>query len=212
MRFFGKKASNTAYTEDDRNETLEILENNFGKCIQLLHEVVSDDIHIDIAVIGPTKELDFYKVFTIGMASKEMNVPSEFKHQKLERAELAMFISKDMDINIADIKNHWVINCLKTVAHMPFQQNTWVGEAHSIDLSNSDNYGGFSGVLLLSLQSGKDAIVLDSNKRLNFYLTVPIFKEEMNYENQNGFNDLLDLFDNNGIEPIVDFNRINCCL
>lgn len=212
MRFFNKKSSKTAYTNDDRNETLEILENNFGKCVQILHEVVSEDIHIDIAIIGPNEELDFYKIFTIGMASKEMNIPSDLKSQMLERAELAMFISKDMDINIADIKNHWVINCLKTLAHLPFKQNTWLGETHLIELSDSYNYGGFSGALLLSLQSGKDAIVLDSKKRINFYLTVPIFKEEMIYKNQNGYNELLDLFDNNGIEPIVDFNRINCCL
>lgn len=212
MNVFYKRSSNSFYTENDKNEIILDIESQFGSCMTILHEIVSDDIHIDIAVIPPTKEMDFYKLFTIGMGSREMNTPKKLKQQKLQRAELAMFISNDWNINTDDVKYHWTIDLLKTIARMPFNQNTWVGEGHSIDLVNAENYGGFSGTLLLSLQSGDNAIVLNSGKHLNFYLAVPIFKNEMLYKNQSGCDKLLDLFDNNGITPIIDFNRKNCCM
>ena len=212
MKVFQKNFLNSVYTENDKKEIILDIENHFGSCLTILHEIVSDEIHIDIAVIPPTEEMDFYKLFTIGMGSKKMNTPKSFKQQKLERAELAMFISNDWNINPNDVKYHWTINLLKTVARMPFNQNTWIGEGHSIDLVNAENHGGFAGALLLSLQSGDNAIVLNSGKHLNFYLTVPIFKDEMLYKNHNGCDKLLDLFDNNGLTPIIDFNRKHCCL
>lgn len=212
MRKFFRSKENSSYTEIDRKEIILDIEDRFGECMTILHEIVSDDLHIDIAVVPPTDDMDFYKLFTVGMGSKEMNIPKELKRQKLQRAELAMFISKDWIINTDNVKYHWSIQLLKTIAHMPFIQNTWIGEEHTIDLLNAEKFGGFSGALLLSLQSGRDAIILNSGKHLNFYLTIPLFKEEMLYKNQNGYDELLDLFDNNGITPINDFKRKNCCI
>lgn len=197
---------NENYTDDDREELLTIIENSFGEHSTILHEIVFDYLHIDVVVIPPTKELNFYKLFTIGMGSKKMNTSPQ-----LERAELAVFISPKYDFSINDIKKHWIVNFLKTVARFPFNQNTWLGEGHTVDLSKVGNFGNFSGALLLSLQSEEEAIVLDSNKSINFYLTVPIFYEEMKYKNMKSYDELLDLFDSNGITPVVNFNRINCC-
>lgn len=197
---------NENYTDDDREELLTIIENSFGEHSTILHEIVFDYLHIDVVVIPPTQELNFYKLFTIGMGSKKMNTSPQ-----LERAELAVFISPKYDFSINDIKKHWIVNFLKTVARFPFNQNTWLGEGHTVDLSKVGNFGNFSGALLLSLQSEEEAIVLDSNKSINFYLTVPIFYEEMKYKNMKSYDELLDLFDSNGITPVVNFNRINCC-
>ena len=114
MNVFYKRSSNSFYTENDKNEIILDIESQFGSCMTILHEIVSDDIHIDIAVIPPTKEMDFYKLFTIGMGSREMNTPKKLKQQKLQRAELAMFISNDWNINTDDVKYHWTIDLLKT--------------------------------------------------------------------------------------------------
>ena len=55
MNVFYKRSSNSFYTENDKNEIILDIESQFGSCMTILHEIVSDDIHIDIAVIPPTK-------------------------------------------------------------------------------------------------------------------------------------------------------------
>lgn len=212
MNIFNNKQASLFYTDNDRKELLSIIEDCFGKNSCILHEILSDNNQIDIAVIPPTNELNFYKLFTIGMGSKEMNIPSEFKKKHLERAEVCMFISPECAVHIKHIEQHWTVNFLKTITNMPFEQNTWIGHGHSVQFADFNAYGGFNGALLISLQSEEKAIVTDSQKRVNFYLTIPLYTEEINYKNDRGCNAILDLFDNNAITPVVDFNRKNCCI
>lgn len=58
--------------------------------IHVFHELVSPDIHVDICVITPSEERDYYSLVTMGMGAHRMNVPEELAEYRLERAELAI--------------------------------------------------------------------------------------------------------------------------
>ena len=62
----------------------------FGKSENVFHELVSPDIHVDICVVPPSTERDYYTLVTMGMGAHRMNVPEELAEYKLERAELAI--------------------------------------------------------------------------------------------------------------------------
>lgn len=71
----------------------------------MLHELVSTDIHVDICVVPPSKERDYYTLVTMGMGAHRMNVPAELAEYKLERAELVIALPKDWKLKHEDQKN-----------------------------------------------------------------------------------------------------------
>ena len=71
------------YTEKELDIYEKYITENFGEIETVFHEIVSPDIHLDILVIAPTKEENYYKLITMGMGAYKMNVPSSFKKENL---------------------------------------------------------------------------------------------------------------------------------
>lgn len=94
------KEHNTAtlelYSETEFEEISDFIEKRFGKYETVIHEIISPDIHVDIAVIPPTKEQPFYTLCTIGVGAHRMNVPDAYRYecQIAERAELLTQVSQ----------------------------------------------------------------------------------------------------------------------
>ena len=72
-------------------------EQYFGKVENVFHELVSPDIHVDICIVPPTEERDYYTLVTMGMGAHRMNVPEELAEYKLERAELAIALPAGLE-------------------------------------------------------------------------------------------------------------------
>lgn len=195
----------TVYTEKESAQIETALEESFGAIQKIYHEIVSDDVHLDIATVAETADMPFQKLFTIGMGAKKMHVPAGISKKDFERAELALFLTEPTN-------EDWPFTMLKTVARMPFEQNTWVGHGHTVDLGNDliEGYG-FRGVLLLSLHGNECELKITGGKKINYYLIIPLYPEELQYAQLHGTNALMDRFDENGITPVFDVNRKNCC-
>ena len=182
---------------------LEIIENhiqkNFGDYKNVLHEILSPDIHCDICVIEPTEEHNFYTLITLGMGAHRMNIPDEYKKYNIYRAELAICLPPDWNIDSSDEKDYWPIRLLKVLARFPKRQDTWLGFGHSID--NIDPYADntkFSCAILSQIVIGsKDAkfCTLPNGEDVNFYQVIPIYEEEKQFKVDNSANELFDYFD-----------------
>ena len=72
------------------NAVEEHIQQYFGKFENVFHELDSPDIHVDICVVPPSEERDYYTLVTMGMGAHRMNVPEELAEYKLERAELVI--------------------------------------------------------------------------------------------------------------------------
>lgn len=190
--------------KDELSAIVQALEENFGPIENMYHETAAD-LPLDIVSVPKTEDMPFQKLFTIGMHSKEMAVPAAFAAQELAYAELALFLKKRP-------AGDWPFALLKTVAAMPFQQNTWLSDHHTIDLGGpivADH--GFCGVLLLSLHGTDSELRLPDRKKVNYYLLVPLYAQEMQFARAQGVDALLDRFDERGITPVFDPDRPNCC-
>ncbi|MEO1085403.1 MAG: suppressor of fused domain protein, partial [Acidobacteriota bacterium] len=53
------------------------IEEHIGPIASVLHELVSDQVHIDIHVVAPTPERDFYTLVTSGMSERAMAAPEQ---------------------------------------------------------------------------------------------------------------------------------------
>lgn len=201
------------YEEEEKDALNAHLEKFFGHSDHVFHEIVSPDIHVDIYIIEPTAERNYYTLVTLGMGAHWMNVPYELAEYKLERAELLIYLPADWDIQGDDEKYYWPLRWLKILARLPLEQDTWLGWGHTVP-----NGGPFaentllSGVLLINpedVEDGAAVCQLPSGEEVNFYQVIPLYEEEMNFKIAKGAEALLGKM--GGVNAVVDINRANVC-
>ena len=101
------------YTEEEVEQYEKYIMEQFGEYEEVLHEIVSPDIHLDIIVVPPTEKNNYYKLITMGMGAYKMNIPRELKEDELERAELVLFLAPTWDIKSQKEEEFWPISQLK---------------------------------------------------------------------------------------------------
>lgn len=217
---FKKKESITnsmyLYSEEELDQYDRYIIEQFGEYQEVFHEIVSPDIHLDVIIIPPTKDSNYYKLITMGMGAYKMNVPDQFKQYELERAELVLYLPPTWNIKSDKEEDYWPIRQLKTLARLPIQCNTWLGFGHTVssDEENStyaDNTKFCSMMLLTAVNKNYETLDLrmKTKGKINFYQLFPLYKEELEYKMEHDAETLLDLFSDDDIVPIVNIDRVN---
>lgn len=217
---FKKKKSVTnnmyLYTEKELDQYEKYIEEQFGEYEEVFHEIVSPDIHLDIIIIPPTKNNNYYTLITMGMGAYKMNVPKEIEKYELARSELVLYLPPTWNIKSNKEEDYWPIRQLKVLARLPIQCNTWLGYGHTVssDYENTpyaDNTKFCSIMLLTALNKNYEELDLrmKTKGKINFYQIFPLFKEELEFKQNNDADALLALFSDDDIVPIININRKN---
>lgn len=209
------------YEEEELDALEACIAGHFGEFEQVFHEVLSPDIHVDIALITPVPERNFYTLVTMGMGAYQMEVPEELRGSGLERAELAVCLPPEWDVQNEEERWYWPIRWLKIMARLPGEENTWLGWGHTVSCGEpfaEDTR--LSEMLLLSpfmfFDANEDcACIMPDGKKVNFYQMVPLYEEERLFKAEHGAEPLLDLFQSEeeliNQAVIVNKNRRNVC-
>lgn len=202
------------YTESEMDTIEEYIDKYFGKVENVFHELVSPDIHVDICIIPPAEERDYYTLVTMGMGARRMNVPDELAEYKLERAELAIALPANWKLDqesIKDEKWYWPIRLLKSLARLPIANDTWLGYGHTMDNENdfAENTKLCAAILVApqDVEDGGEVCTLPSGEDVNFYQVIPLYRDEMEYKIAHDADALLDKM--NGISFVVNPTRQN---
>lgn len=181
------------YTEEELDKYQQFIKEQFGDYDEVFHEIVSDRMHLDIIVIPPTKDENYYKLVTMGMGAYKMNVPKKFKKCNLERAELVICLPPDWNVKSNKEEDYWPIRQLKSLARIPMNNNTFICEGHTIssDANNTpyDKTTKFCSMLLISILNKEEKYIemeFNKDEKINFYQLFPIYKEELMYIRKNG--------------------------
>ena len=202
------------YTEEEMEAIEGHIQQYFGKFENVFHELVSPDIHVDICMVPPTDERDYYTLVTMGMGAHRMNVPEELAEYKLERAELAIALPADWKLDqesMKDEKWYWPIRLLKTLARLPIASDTWLGFGHTMD--NEDDFAKDTKLCAAMLtgpqdtEDGSEVCILPSGEEVNFYQVIPLYREELEYKMEHDADALLDKMD--GISFVTYNTRPN---
>mgnify|MGYP000906543493 CR=1 FL=1 len=199
------------YTEEELDAVEKHIEKHFGTYANVFHEIVSPDIHLDICIVDPTEERNYYMLVTLGMGAHRMNVPKELAAYKLERAELAIALPADWKIHENDEAHYWPIRLLKSLARLPIEDNTWLAWGHTI--SSRSPYAAstkLTAALLVSPQRcGKDGdvCVLPNGDEVNFYQIIPLYRDELNYKCDRSAKELLNIFSERHVGFVVNPER-----
>jgi hypothetical protein len=202
--------------EPSIEEISDHIEKHIGEIEMVFHEIVSEQVHIDVHWVKPTKDKPFHTLVTSGMSDKPMNTPDGVEN--CEYVELSICLPKEWKISEEDFKdekNYWPIRWLKYLARFPHEYNTWLGYGHTIP--NGDPAEPFSEntelntmVLLPTIVFGENfhSLKLD-NKTIDFYSLVPLYSEEVNLKMKKGVEVLFDGFDKFGVTDILKIDRQN---
>ena len=169
------------YTEEEMEAVEGHIRRYFGKFENVFHEIVSPDIHVDICVVPPAGERDYYTLVTMGMGAHRMNVPEELAEYTLERAELAIALPADWKLNQESIQEerwYWPIRLLKALARLPIASDTWLGFGHT--MSNQENFAKGTELCAAILtgpqgtEDGSEVCILPDGEEVNFYQVIPL--------------------------------------
>ena len=209
-----KNSEPEVYSEDEMSAIEQHIKNTFGEFENVFHELVSPDIHVDICVVPPSDERDYYTLVTMGMGAHRMNVPEELAEYKLERAELAIALPADWKLDqesMKDEKWYWPIRLLKSLARLPIASDTWLGFGHTMD--NKENFAEntkLRAAILTGPQSteeGGEVCTLPGGEEVNFYQVIPLYEDELDYKLEHDVDALLNKM--RGISFVVNPTRQN---
>ena len=210
-----------SYSEKEMDKVSEYIKQQYGEFDIVAHELVSPDIHCDIAIVPPTEDQPYYKLVTMGAGAFKMNIPEDLKSDVYERAEYVVFLPADWNLKSDKEEDYWPIRMLKSVARLPVRLNDWLYYRHTVNLTDdgspvAENTGFNSCVLLVSF--GKDNQPVEPlklglfGKKVAFYQLFPLYQEELDFKLEHSFDELVDLIDDEELyDPIINIHRKNYC-
>ena len=204
------------YEQEDWEAVEAHLEQYFGPCDNVFHEIMSPDIHVDIYIMKPTPERNYYVLSTFGMGAHRMNVPEELAEKKLERAEIIVTLPPDWKVTESGEEWYWPIRWLKILARLPINEDGWLGWGHTVanpdDAPFADNTK-LCGVMLTNPGAfDGDAVCcpLPGGDEVNFYQMIPLTFEEMQFKLAHDAQTLLERFTPEQL-AVVDIHRESVC-
>ncbi|MFK7910994.1 MAG: suppressor of fused domain protein [Akkermansiaceae bacterium] len=191
------------------------IEQHIGPVANVFHEIISDLIHIDIHIVEPTEERNFYTLVTSGMSDMPMAAPDEL--HACAYSELMICLPPDWPMGEEAWKNednYWPIRLLKMLARFPHEYQTWLWSRHTIPNGNPAvpyaSNTGLVGTMVLPPLTASEAfytLQISEEKIIHFHGLIPLYEEEMDLKLKKGAEALFDGFDQLGVSEILIPNR-----
>ena len=201
------------YDEADMDTIEAHIETHFGKFDWIMHETIPGEyVHLDICVIPPREDHNYYTLVTMGMGAFTMNAPEKDE----ARAELLINLPPDWKLGEdawEDEHWFWPVGILKALARYPMLHDDWLGWGHTV-YGSEDSYTDntkLCGVVLLSPGAFGDpasVCTLPNGEPVNFYQVIPLYREEIEFKREYEVDRLLEKFPDELLE-VIDPSRPN---
>jgi len=181
----------------------------------VLHEIVSDRIHLDVHLVPPAPTRDWNTLVTCGMAERPMTVPEGLEDYRY--AELLLALPSSWPLRedaFADESNYWPVRLLKDLARLPHDYDTFLCYGHTVP--NGDppqpyaDGTGFSGAFIggpMLTPEEFDELTLSDGRLVRFMAVFPLFAEEMAFKLEHGSEALSKRFVEHGVSEWVNVDR-----
>ena len=195
------------------------IDQQFGVYTQLLTDDSDPDHPLEIAVIPPRPEHDYYTLVTVGLSRHRMGFPEERREEKLERAELLINLPRDWKLTKVDCREElwsWPIRMMLATAHFAMEDPEVGLESRTTLMEGEDgipfaeNTDLRGEILLCPGVFGEESFFcrLPDGDEVNFYQVIPLYREELQYKLEHGSDALLDLCPDESLE-VINPHRLN---
>lgn len=188
-------------------EVIQYFRDNFGEVDQRsIVEIVPTGFPVAVHAIRPTENRNHLTLFTTGLSSKRMSVPSELTDYGL--AELFIQLPAEWKYETSQAQWQWPVEWLRRIAQYPHDNNTMLGGPVTI-IANDDPpkplgpNTNFTSLLLIAEKSFRRT----DGETVQVYRVVPIYTDERELEISEGAPTLIRAFDRHDVPFIVDLDR-----
>lgn len=196
------------------------IEKYVGPISGVFHELISDQVHIDVHVVPPHSDRPCYSLVTTGMSDLPMVLPDELREHDIPRyMELMINLPPEWKMTKSDFKDenwYWPIRLLKTLARLPHEYDTWLGLGHTMPNGDpaepfADNTALCGAIILppVTIDEAFHTLQIDEEKTISFACILPLYEEEMNLKLKRGVEALVEKLSKYEMDDIVDINRKN---
>jgi hypothetical protein len=196
------------------------IQKHIGEIAIVFHEKVSTDVHIDVCHVAPSGSRPFHTLISCGMSEKSMSAPANWEDGRF--AELMVCLPSSWPVDATAFENeeyYWPIRILKGAARYPHENKTWLYAGHSVlwhDPPQPFAVDTKMAAIVLQYPSlvSKDARTIQTRagKKILLWAIVPLYLEELEFKNRNGFEALEELLIENEITELLDPKRNNVAL
>lgn len=156
------------YTAKHEEEIQAFITLHFGENAYISHELDSEYVHTDTAVVAPDGQSRTFVTF--GMGAREMNSPTDVR-----RIELAISASEAVDV--CSKESFWLAGEITHISKYPFREDTWLEAGHTINTSEDfKKHFGYDYFALWDLELSFQPTGMDDE--VHFCALVPLYDEE----------------------------------
>jgi hypothetical protein len=193
------------------------LEEHIGPFENVLDEIESPDLHIDIIPIPASEERPFLTLCTMGMSAAPMCMPDDA--DVLRFAELLIALPPDWPLSVEEFKSlgedaWWPLRWLKELARLPINYDTFLAPGHTVPNGNppepfSENCP-FAAFLVTPQSVAEESFDLleVGNRLVAFLQMIPLYPEELKFKLQHGTDALLErlstLYEDGTVADLAD--------
>jgi Suppressor of fused protein (SUFU) len=211
------------------------LTRHVGPIAQYFHEIVSDEVHIDLMIIPPTNQPPseehplgtyHYTIATAGLSAKPQNVSPKARADGVSPfQELMIALPADWpgmhpdgkwdDEAMKRRENWWPMYWLKAIARMPHEYNTFL--ARFVTIPSSEDAKPYApntrlGCMMIfppMLSPRAHTLRINDQIEMQFWSLWPLYPEEMNMKLQGKMQQLFDAFVENEMTELIRPDRPN---
>jgi hypothetical protein len=187
------------------------IERHIGPIKTVYHELISDLVHIDVHMVEPTPQRNYYTLVTSGMSDRPMKVPEGCDEYRF--AELMISLPPDWPMAEEAWKEeayYWPVRLLKILARFPHEYDTWLGPMHTVPNGNPPapfaNNTKLCGAILLpgvTVPPGFHRLEAPGRTIL-FHSVIPLHANEMEQKLKVGGEALFEGFDRHDVSEVLD--------
>ena len=194
------------------------IERHVGRVHTVFHEIVSDDLHIDIHHVKSAPWRRYEVLVTSGMSALPMAVPPGSDDPRF--AEIVALLPKGWPLTkeaFADERSYWPLRLIKTLARLPHNGSTWLGFGHTMANGESEDkverYAEGTDLCAVAvlppstLGEGFWCMKRKDDTEIFFWAAVPLHLAELQFKLKHGIEPLLELFDRHGVTDKIDPGR-----
>jgi hypothetical protein len=169
------------------------IEEFIGHISVVWNEIETDDLPIDLLLVEPTPDRNFFTIITAGMSDYPMNTPEIYSH--LRFAELLICLPPDWlfdNESLKDERYYWPLRWLKLVARTPHLTHSWLGKGMVLGEAEPQPFAEGVPFHFLSLQTPLlfnpriSQCEISPHEIINFYSMVPLYPVEADYKDDHG--------------------------
>lgn len=186
---------------------------HIGPIATVLHEIVSQSVHLDILRIDPTAKRPFTTLVTMGMSDLPMAVPEPRINQHMRFAELMLCLPPDWPVDLETLteeRHFWPYRLLKDLARLPHVYDSWLWLGHSVPNGKPARpYAAgtaLCGAVLLpptTAPTGFRLLDAGNGKEISFHAVFPVTGAEMALKLKDGAEALARRLAKAGVTEIV---------